>query len=363
MKIPVPSHIQKIRPYVPGKPIDEVERELGLTGTIKMASNESPLGPSPKAVEALRGFLDQIHIYPEGSGFYLREALGRKFGVPQGQVILGNGSVELVEIAARALLHREANAVYSAGSFMMYPIAFQLAAAPAKPVPMRDRNHDLQAILDAIDGNTRLVILDNPINPTGRHVALRDIEHFLERVPESTLVILDEAYKEFVDAPDYGSAQPLMGRFPNLMVLGTFSKAYGLAALRIGYGFAHPEVLVELNKARSPFNTSSPAQVAAIAALGDQEYVDRYAALNLEERTYLARETAALGIPVTPSVANFIFVDAPMPADEAFHRLLHEGVIVRPMAGNGWPNSLRVTVYTRDGNDRFLAAVKKVFGR
>lgn len=363
MKVPVPAHISRIKPYVPGKPIQEVEREFGLTGTIKMASNESPLGPSPKAMAALRGFLDQMHIYPEGTGFYLREALGRKFGIPRGQVILGNGSVELVEIAARALLHREANAVYSAGSFGMYPIACQIAAAPTKPVPMKDRNHDLQALLDAIDDSTRLVILDNPINPTGRHSALSEIERFLERVPESTLVILDEAYKEFVDAPDYGSAQSLMGRFPNLMVLGTFSKAYGLAALRIGYGFAHPEALLEINKARSPFNTNSLAQVAGIAALDDQEYVDRYVALNLKERAYLARETAALGLSVTPSVANFIFVDAPMPADEAFHRLLREGVVVRPMVGWGWPNSLRVTVYTREGNDRFLAAARKVFGR
>ncbi len=362
MKIPVPDHIQKIRPYVPGKPIAEVERELGLTGTIKMASNECPLGPSPKAVAALAGFLDQIHIYPEGTGFYLREALGRKFGVPQGQVILGNGSVELVEIAARALLHREANAVYSAGSFAMYPIACQVAAAPTKPVPMKDRKHDLQALLDAIDDRTRLVILDNPINPTGRHTALSEIERFLERVPESTLVIVDEAYKEFVDVPEYGSAQSLMGKFPNLMVLGTFSKAYGLAALRIGYGFGQPEALLELNKARSPFNTSSLAQVAGIAALDDQEYVARYVALNRVERAYLAEKTAALGLPVTPSVANFIFVDTPLPADEAFHKLMREGVIVRPMSGNGWPHSLRVTVYTRDGNDRFLAAAKKVFG-
>ena len=347
--------------YVPGKPIAEVERELGLTGTIKMASNESPLGPSPKAVEAIRGFLSQIHIYPEGSGFYLREALRDKFGIPQGQIILGNGSVELVEIAARALLHRDANAVYSAGSFAMYPIACQIAGAPTKPIPMRDRNHDLQALLEAVDDRTRLVLLDNPINPTGRHVALRDIERFLERVPETTLVIVDEAYKEFVDAPEYGSAQSLLDRFPNLMVLGTFSKAYGLAALRIGYGFAHHETVVELHKARSPFNTSSVAQVAAIAALEDQEYVARYVAINREEREYLAARTAALGLTVTPSVANFIFVDAPVPADEAFHRLMREGVIVRPMAGNGWPHSLRVSVYTRDGNDRFLEAAKRVF--
>ena len=271
--------------------------------------------------------------------------------------------MELVEIAARALLHREANAVFSAGSFMMYPIACQLAAAPAKPVPMKDRNHDLQAILDAIDGSTRLVLLDNPINPTGRHTALRRHGAFLERVPESVLVILDEAYKEFVDAPDYGTAQPLMDRFPNLMVLGTFSKAYGLAGLRIGYGFAHPEVLVELNKVRSPFNTSSPGPGRGHRRPRRPGVRGPLRGAQPGERTYLARRPPPSALPVTPSVANFIFVDAPMPADEAFHKLLHEGVIVRPMAGNGWPHSLRVTVHTRDGNDRFLAAVKKVFGR
>jgi len=362
MKIPIPAHIRSIKPYVPGKPVAEVERELGLKGTIKMASNESPLGPSPKAMEAVRGFLDQMHIYPEGGGFYLREAIGKHFGVPRPQVILGNGSVELVEIAARALLHSEANAVFSAGSFAMYPVACQIAAAPAKAVPMKDRNHDLQALLDAMDDRTRLVILDNPINPTGRYVPLKDLETFLERVPENALVILDEAYKEFADAPDYGTTQFLMERFPNLMVLGTFSKAYGLAGLRIGYGFAQPEAIAVLNMVRSPFNTNAVAQVAATAALDDQDYVSRYVALNRTERAYLAAGAEALGLPVTPSQTNFLFVDFPMAGDVAFHKLLHGGVIVRPMMGNGWPHSLRVSVYTRDGNDRFLAAARGVLG-
>jgi histidinol-phosphate aminotransferase len=360
MKIPIPAHISGIKPYVPGKPVAEVERELGLKGTIKMASNESPLGPSPKAMEAVRGILDQLHIYPEGGGFYLREALGKHFGIARQQVILGNGSVELVEIAARALLHSEANAVFSAGSFAMYPVACQIAAGPAKAVPMKDRNHDLQGLLDAIDDRTRLVILDNPINPTGRHTALKDMVTFLERVPERVLVILDEAYKEFADAPDYGTTQGFMDRFPNLMVLGTFSKAYGLAGLRIGYGFAQPEAIAVLNTVRSPFNTNAVAQVAGIAALDDQDYVRRYVALNRVERAYLTAGTQALGLPVTPSQANFIFTDFPMTGDVAFHKLLHEGVIVRPMMGNGWPHSLRVSVHAREGNDRFLEAARRV---
>ncbi len=363
MKVPVPAYITSIKPYVPGKPIQEVERELGLQGTIKMASNESPLGPSPKAVAAVRDFLNQLHIYPEGSGFYLRQAIGVHYGLPSERVILGNGSVELVEIAARALLHPGANAVFSAGSFAMYPIACQVMGAPAKAVPMHERNHDLGALLEAVDDHTRLVILDNPINPTGRHVALKEIEAFLEKVPEKALVILDEAYKEFADAPDYGSAQVLMERFPNLMVLGTFSKAYGLAALRIGYGFAQPDTLTVLHKVRSPFNTNAVSHVAAVAALDDHHYVDNYVALNRVERAYLTARVRDLGLPVTSSLANFIFVDVPITADEFFHKLMREGVIVRPMGGSGWTHSVRVSVYTREGNDRFLAATRKVLDR
>lgn len=360
MKVPVPLNIQQVKPYVPGKPVQEVERELGITGSVKMASNENPLGPSPKAMAAVREFIDELHIYPEGSGFYLCQALGRFYGVDQEKIILGNGSVEIVEMAARAFVNPQNNAVFSHGSFALYPIACQIMNAPIKPVPMRERNHDLEALLDAVDEHTRLVILDNPINPTGRHLAYGDLKSFLEKVPETALVIVDEAYKEFADAPDYATTLPLMERFPNLMVLGTFSKAYGLAGLRVGYGFAHPEVIATLHKVRSPFNTSSVAQIAAIAALQDQEFVRRGAELNRVERSYLTEATLALGLTVTPSMANFIFVDVPMAAGEFFQRLMREGVIVRPLGP--YPNSLRVSVYTRDGNDRFLEGTKRVLG-
>ncbi len=361
MKVPIPQNIQQIRPYVPGKPVQEVERELGITDSVKLASNENPLGPSPKAMEAVRDFVGQLHIYPEGSGFYLCQALSRFYGVGQEKIILGNGSVEIVEMAARAFLNAETNAVFSHGSFALYPIACQIMNAPVKAVPMKERNHDLGALLAAVDERTRLVILDNPINPTGRHIAFRDLEAFLEKVPETALVIVDEAYKEFADAADYATTVPLMDRFPNLMVLGTFSKAYGLAGLRAGYGFAHPEVIGTIHKARSPFNTSSVAQIAAIAALGDQEFVRRGVELNRVERAYLTEKTRALGLTVTPSMANFIFVDVPMAAGEFFQRLMREGVIVRPLAP--YPNSLRVSVFTREGNDRFLEGTRRVLGR
>ena len=361
MKVPIPQNIQQIRPYVPGKPVQEVERVLGITDSVKLASNENPLGPSPKAMEAVRDFVGQLHIYPEGSGFYLCQALSRFYGVGQEKIILGNGSVEIVEMAARAFLNAEANAVFSHGSFALYPIACQIMNAPVRAVPMKERNHDLKALLDAVDERTRLVILDNPINPTGRHTSFSDLAAFLEKVPETALVVVDEAYKEFADAPDYATTVPLMDRFPNLMVLGTFSKAYGLAGLRVGYGFAQPEVIATLHKTRSPFNTSSVAQIAAIAALGDQEFVKRGVALNRVERAYLTEKARALGLTVTPSMANFILVDVPMAAGDFFQRLMREGVIVRPLSP--YPNSLRVSVFAREGNDRFLEGTRRVLGR
>ena len=361
MTIPVPPYIQAIHPYVPGKPVEEVERELGLRNSVKMASNENPLGPSPRAVEALRNFLDRIHIYPEGSGFYLCRALAERLSVAPAQVVLGNGSVELVEMAARAFLNREASAVFSRGSFAMYPIACQVVDAPFTAVPMRERNHDLGALLGALTERTRLVILDNPINPTGRYVPRKDLVAFLERVPERVLVIVDEAYKEYARAPDYGTVVDLIPRFPNLMVLGTFSKAYGLAGLRVGYGAASEGVAAILHKVRSPFNTSSAAQTAALAALSDEAFVREAVALNARELPRLKAGCEALGLTVTPSEANFLLVDVPGEARAAFDALLREGVIVRPL--NGYPNSLRVSVHTPEGNDRFLEAARKVFLR
>ncbi len=363
LRIRVPAHIRSLTPYVPGKPVQEVERELGLTDTVKLASNENPFGPSPKALEAARNHLPSLHFYPEGGGFYLCQALGRHFGIGQDRVILGNGSVELIEIAARALLEPGANAVMSAGAFAMYRIATLAANAEAREVPMAGRTHDLSAMARAVDASTRMVLVANPNNPTGTYNPLSEVARLLEEVPSDVLVILDEAYKEFVDRRDYGTAQGLLERHPNLLVLGTFSKVYGLAGLRVGYGFGHPDLLALLHKVRSPFNTSSIAQVAAIAALGDQSFVKNYVAFNRVEMAYLCGRLAEMGFAFTPSVTNFVLVDLPGPAEDFYQKLLREGVIVRPMAMSGFPGSIRVTLHRREGNDRFLKALAKVCGK
>jgi len=360
VRIKVPPHIRDLSPYVPGKPVQEVERELGLTDTVKLASNENPFGPSPKAVGAARAYLQDLNIYPEGSGYYLCLALARHYGLAQDWVILGNGSVELIEIAAKALVVPGDNVVMSAGAFAMYRIATLAMNGEVREVPMVNRTHDLKAMAQAVDGRTKMVLVANPNNPTGTYNSLRDIRHLLEAVPEDVLVVVDEAYKEFVDREDYGTAQTLLEGHPNLLVLGTFSKAYGLAGLRVGYGFGHPDLLATLHRVRSPFNTSSIAQISAIAALDDQEFVRDYVEFNREEMAYVTGRLTQMGFAWTPSVANFVLLDVPMTAAECYQRLLREGVIVRPMAMSGFPNSIRVTLHKREGNDRFLKALDKV---
>ena len=363
MKIPVPAHIAALNPYVPGKPVKEVEREFGLAGTVKMASNENPFGPSPKAMEAAKRALEHAHIYPEATGFYLCQALGKHFGWDADRIILGDGSVELIEIAAKALLTEGTSAIMSEGAFAMYKIATQVMGARALEIPMKaPRTHDLRAMADAVREDTRIVFVANPNNPTGTYNTAYEVHELLQRVPLRVLVVIDEAYKEFVEKPDYATAQPLLDTYPNLLLLGTFSKAYGLAGLRIGYGFGDKDVLSVLHKARSPFNTSSLAQEAAIAALGDQEFVRKVAAVNRTEMSYVCEKLTEMDVAWTPSVANFVLVDVPMPSAECYKKLLMEGVIVRPMAGWGFPNSVRVTIHLREGNDRFLKALAKVLG-
>lgn len=362
MKVRIPKHVAAINPYVPGKPVKEVERELGLTDTIKMASNENPLGPSPKAVEAVKFVLPELNVYPEGSGYYLCQALSGFYDIPAGQIILGNGSMEIIEIAAKTLLGPGTNAVISQGAFGMFFIACQSMNCEIRTPPMKNRTHDLNAMLEAVDGNTRLVLIASPNNPTGTYNTHADVEAFMEKVPEHALVVVDEAYKEFVGKEDYATCQDLLPRFQNLMVTGTFSKLYGLAGLRIGYAFAHPDAVFQLHKIRSPFNTSIPAQVAGIAALGDQEFARGYAELNRTERDFVCSELQNMGLTVTPTVTNFVLLDVPGSAKEYYEKLLREGVIVRPMAGWGFPNSVRVSFHVRAGNERFLAATKKVLG-
>ena len=360
MKIPVPFHIKNLDPYLPGKPIKEVERELGLKNTIKLASNENPLGPSPKAVKAATAVLNDLNYYPEGGGFYLCQALSGHFGVPKENIILGNGSVELIEISSKTFLEKGLNAVISEGSFAMYKIATLAMNAEAKETKMVNRTHDLKAMAKAVDQNTRIVMVANPNNPTGTYNSFDDVKELLENVPGSVLVIIDEAYKEYVREKDYKSVQVLLDKYPNLLVLGTFSKAYGLAGLRIGYGFGHPELLKVLHKVRSPFNTSSVAQIACVAALDDQEFVRKSADLNLKEMEFMKLELEKIGLKYTSSVCNFLLIDLPCQGKTFFEALLREGIIVRPMAMSGFPNSVRVTVSKREENARFLESAKKI---
>ncbi len=359
-----PDHIRQIKPYEPGKPVEEVERELGLSGTIKLASNENPFGPSPLAIKAARGALENANRYPDGAGYYLRRALAEHNGVAPEQIILGNGSTEIVEILARTYLGADGNAVISEQAFIMYRIAVQAVNGNTVMVAMKDRHHDLEAMSNAVNEKTRLVFVANPNNPTGTCVGHDAVRKLLDSVPEGALVVLDEAYREYVEGfADYPDTGALLQNETRLVVLRTFSKIYGLAGLRLGYAIAPAWVVTELHKVRSPFNTSSLAQVAALAALGDVRHVEESRRRNREGLATLHQGFEGLGFRVTPSVTNFVLVEVGIPAAEAFERLLRLGVIVRPMAGYGIPHGLRISVGSRDENRRVLEAFDRAVQR
>ncbi|MGD8375594.1 MAG: histidinol-phosphate transaminase [Acidobacteriota bacterium] len=362
MMLRPPDHIREIRPYEPGKPIEEVERELGLRDTVKLASNENPLGPSPQAVAALREALPGLHRYPDGAGFYLRNALAAHCRVPPDHVILGNGSTELVELLARTYLGAEGNAVLSEGAFIMYRIAVMAVNGNVRSVPLRQGTHDLEAMGDAIDASTRLIFIANPNNPTGTFVGRDAMDRLIERTPDSALVVVDEAYREYVEGfePDYPDLLARLRQGGRVLVLRTFSKAYGLAGLRIGYGLGPAAILHDLERVRSPFNTSSLSQIAALAALDDREHVERSRQANRQGLQRLQEGFRELGLDYLPSVANFVLVEAPWPAREAFQKLLREGIIVRPMDAYGFARGLRVSVGTASENDRVLGAFRKL---
>ncbi len=361
MPLMPPEHIRQIRPYEPGKPVEELERELGLSDTIKLASNENPLGPSPLAIKAVRRALSGAHRYPDGGGYYLRHALAEKHGVPADQIVLGNGSTELVEILARSYLGHHGNAVISEQAFIMYRIAVQAVNGNSVMVPMKDRTHDLDAMAAAVNDKTRLIFVANPNNPTGTSVTAAPLRRLLDAVPEGTLLVLDEAYREYVEGfVDYPETLSLVREGAPLVILRTFSKIYGLAGLRIGYAIAPRWVVREVHKVRSPFNTNSLAQIGALAALEDQDHLERSRKLNREGLKILHDGLSQLGFRVTPSVANFVLVEVGQPARAAFQRLLKLGVIVRPMDGYGFAEGLRVSVGTREENQRVLAAFDRV---
>jgi len=355
----IPAYIREIAPYQPGKPIEEVEREL-RTLAVKLASNENPLGPSPLAVEAARKALGESNRYPDGGGFYLRGALARKLGVAAENLILGGGSTELIDLVARTLLREGDEGLTSAGTFPLYSIAIRATGARLVEVPQRECSIDLEAMAGAIRPRTKLVFLANPNNPTGTMFTIGEFDKFLARTPEGVLVVLDEAYFDYVERGDYSRSIERMSEGRAILVLRTFSKVYGLAGLRIGYGIGAAELLAEMNKLRSPFNTSNVAQAAALAALGDAEHVRRSVSSNRDGLASLLRGLAALGVRAVPSFANFLLVDVGGDAQPVADELMKLGVIVRPMRWMGFPNAIRVTVGTPAENEKFLAAMAQV---
>lgn len=354
-----PGYVRAIAPYQPGKPISELERELGLREVIKLASNENPLGPSPRALAAVREALPELARYPDGNGFELKRALSRKLGVTMDQVVLGNGSNDVLELVARVFLAPGLCAVYSQHAFAVYPLAVQAIGAQGIEVPARDYGHDLEAMLDAIEEHTRLVFIANPNNPTGTLVSPAQLLAFLRRVPPTVVVVLDEAYYEYLPQDMKSHSETWIGEFPNLVVTRTFSKVYGLAALRVGYALASPRVADLMNRLRQPFNVNTLGQVAAVAALEDTEFVAKSVALNRAGMIQITAGLMELDLAFIPSYGNFVCFRVG-DADGVYQKLLRKGVIVRPVTSYGLPEHLRVSVGLESENARFLTALREV---
>ncbi|WP_407315681.1 histidinol-phosphate transaminase [Pseudomonas sp. nanlin1] len=357
--------VQQLSPYVPGKPVDELARELNLdpAGIVKLASNENPLGPSPKVLQAITTALAELTRYPDGNGFDLKARLGEQCGVQPNQVTLGNGSNDILELVARAYLAPGLNAVFSEHAFAVYPIVTQAVSAGARVIPAKDWGHDLPAMLAAIDDKTRVVFIANPNNPTGTWFGPEALGDFLAAVPSHVLVVLDEAYIEYAQGGELPDGLDYLAEHPNLLVSRTFSKAYGLASLRVGYAVSSPVIADVLNRVRQPFNVNSLALAGACAALADQQYLARSRAVNEEGMQQLQAGLQALGLTWIPSKGNFLAVDLGREAASIFQGLLREGVIVRAVANYGMPNHLRVTIGLPAENQRFLDALGKVIAR
>ncbi|MGG1313451.1 MULTISPECIES: histidinol-phosphate transaminase [Cohnella] len=345
--------------YQPGKPIEEVKRELGLTEVIKLASNENPFGCSPAAVEAIQNELGQISIYPDGAAVELTEALAKHLGVGTDQLIFGAGSDEVILMIARAFLLPGEETIAADQTFPQYKHNVEIENGVYVEVPLKDGTHDLKGMLEKVNPKTKIVWICNPNNPTGTIVTHDEVEWFLSNVPPSVMVVLDEAYCEYVDDPSFPDGIALLKKYPNLVLLRTFSKIYGLASLRIGYGIGRPEVIRSINQVREPFNTSRFGQAAALAALRDQAFIDRCRKANREGLAYLRAEFDRLGLSAFPAYGNFIMVDVQRPAQDVFEALLRKGIIVR--AGHRkYPTHIRVTVGSAEQNAKFIGALESV---
>jgi histidinol-phosphate aminotransferase len=354
-----PEYVRSLGRYVPGKPIPELAREFGLAAEniVKLASNENPRGPSPAVRAAIAAATEELCRYPDGNGFDLKAALAKRLAVAESEIVLGNGSNDILELVTQAFLLPGDHAVYSRHAFAVYPLATHARGAIGIEVAARDLAHDLHAMLRAIGPTTRIVFVANPNNPTGTWLPPAAVEQFIASVPENTLVVLDEAYNEYLAPDRHAPSVQWVGRYPNLIVSRTFSKAYGLAALRVGYGIMHAKVADMLNRVRQPFNVNSLAQAAALAALADTAYVEESRALNDAGMRQLEQGLAEMAVPYTPSHANFLLIQVG-DGGRVYQRLLAQGVIVRPVANYGLPEHLRVTIGLPEENRRFLAALK-----
>lgn len=352
--------VRGLEPYQPGKPIEELEREYGVTGAIKLASNENPLGPDPRALAAARDALADIHRYPDSSGFALKKALAKKHGVRPDCITLGNGSSDILEFLAHAFVLPENEVVFSEHAFALYPIVTRAVGAKAVVTPAKNWGHDLVAMRQAVNARTRLIFIANPNNPTGTWLKSGELEEFISALPAHVLVAVDAAYFEYVDAKDYPDTIGWSAKYPNLVTTRTFSKAYGLAGLRVGYGISSPAVAEVLNRVRPPFNVNSAALAAAAAALEDETHVARAVQNNRDGMRQLSAAFTEMGLAHIPSAGNFICVDLKKPAQAVNEALLRQGVIVRPVANYGMPNHLRVTVGLPEENRRFIDALRSI---
>jgi histidinol-phosphate aminotransferase len=359
-----PPYVRTLAPYVPGKPIETLEREYGVRDSIKLASNENPLGPGPLARAAIVRALEDIGSYPDGSGFTLKHALARKHGCPVESITLGNGSNEVLVLAAETFLTHETEAVYSQYAFAIYSIVVHATGAKANVAPAfppghpQQFGHDVDAMLAAVTPRTRLVYIANPNNPTGTWTETAALRRFLTAVPRNVLVVVDQAYFEYVDDPQYPDASAWLNDFPNLIVTRTFSKVHGLAALRVGYALSHPQIAELMNRVRQPFNVNSVAMAAACAALEDVEHQRRSAQVNREGLRQVKAGLDRLKVVHYPSLANFLLVDCGRAAGLVYESMLRQGVIVRPMGGYQLPNHMRITIGTEAQNERMLSALE-----
>lgn len=354
--------IETIKAYQGGKPIEEVKRELGISDIIKLASNENPLGPSPLAMQAIQEVSQQVHFYPDGNAYYLKADLATHLGVSEDQLILTNGSNEVLQLVGETYLGPGDEVIYAEGAFVVYKLVTTVCGATPVVVPMQNDTHHLPSMAAAITDKTKAIFIANPNNPTGTMVTAAETAHFLAQVPENVLVIFDEAYFEYVTHPDYPQTMPYVMEERNFIITRTFSKIYGLAGLRIGYGIAPPTIIATMNSVRQPFNCNAVAQAAARAALKDTDYVQKSQELNAAGKVFLYAAFDKLGLRYIKTEGNFIMVFVNQPGADLADSMMKEGVIVREMADYGYPDAIRVTIGKQEENERFLEALTPLVG-